>query len=73
MAQKQEGNLVKLAIPMIAMTSDYCFTDVNAMTREERENAYGIRKTWMCIADDFEAQRHDPLLFPGTYVNRLLL
>jgi len=65
MAQKNETDLVKLAIPGIAMISDLCFSDPAAMTKEERDNAYVMRKTWQCIADNFEVQRSDPLLFPA--------
>ena len=44
LAQKGETNLVKLAIPMIPMISDYSFGDLNQMTKEERENAYYVRR-----------------------------
>jgi len=65
MAQKNETDLVKLAIPCVAMISDLCFTDPAAMTEAERESAVMMRKTWRCIADDFEMQNNDPLLFPA--------
>ena len=44
LAQKGETDLVKLAIPMIPMISDYSFGDLNQMTKEERENAYYVRR-----------------------------
>ena len=57
-------DIVKLAIPEIPMCSDYCFSDMKAMTKEERENAKSMRKNWKMIASDWEKQRSDPLLFP---------
>ena len=65
MAQKNETDLVKLAIPGVAMISDMCFSDPAAMPKEEREVAYLMRRNWHCLADDFEAQKNDPLLFPA--------
>ena len=35
------------------------------MTKEERENAHIMRKIWKCIAEDYETQKGDPLLFPA--------
>ena len=72
LAQNDETNLVKLAMPGIPMTSDYFFSDDAAMTKEEREAAPGMRKTWKMIAADFETQKSDPLLFPGIASDELL-
>ena len=58
------GDIVKLAMPEIPMCSDYCFSEIKSMTKEEREVAKSMRKNWKMIADDWEKQRHDPLLFP---------
>merc|ERR1712150_292767 len=44
LAQKNEGDLVKVAIPAIAMTDDYTFTDPASMTKEEREHNSAMRK-----------------------------
>ena len=72
LAQNDEGNLVKLAIPSIPMVDDYTFTDTAAMTKEEKENNPAMRKTWKLIAADFEAQKNDPLLFPGKATDEIL-
>jgi acetyl esterase len=58
------GEIVKLAIPEIPMCSDYCFSEIKSMTKEEREVAKSMRKNWKMIAEDWEKQRNDPLLFP---------
>ena len=65
LAQNNETNLVKLAIPGVPMISDYSFGDLNEMTKEERENAYLVRRFWKCIASDLDQQWNDPLLFPS--------
>ena len=65
LAQKNETDVVKLAIPAIPMISDYSFGDVNEMTEEERESAFFMRRCWRLIANDFDAQKNDPLLFPS--------
>ena len=44
MAQNDETDLVKLAIPGVAMISDYCFSDPSEMTKEEREYAFLMRR-----------------------------
>ena len=72
LAQKNEGHLVKVAIPAIAMTDDYTFTDPASMTKEEREHNSAMRKNWKLIAADFETQKNDPLLFPGKANDELL-
>ena len=50
LARKGEGHLVKLAIPVIPMLTDYSFTDKTAMTNAEAENAEGQKKVWRLIA-----------------------
>ena len=65
LAKENESHLVKLAIPSIAMTDDYCFSDPGPMTSEEKENSAMMKKCWQLIANDFEIQKNDPLLFPG--------
>lgn len=66
LARRGEGGLVKLAVPIIPMLSDYCFSDVNAMTREEAEHANGQCKIWRLIAGpEFETMNKDAILFPG--------
>lgn len=65
LAQNDETNLVKLAMPGIPMVDDYCFSDPAAMTKEEAKDVMTMRKIWNCIAVDMEKQKHDPLLFPG--------
>ena len=65
LAQNNETDLVKLAIPAVPMISDLCFSDPAAMTEAERKTAFLMRRTWRCIANDFEAQKNNPLLFPA--------
>merc|ERR1712001_718780 len=72
LAQRDESNLVKFAIPSIAMTDDYHFSDPGSMTEEEKENNAVMRKLWHLIAADFESQKNDPLLFPGKASDELL-
>ena len=72
LAQHNEGNMVRLAIPNIPMVDDYAFSDPLAMTKEEKENNPLMRKIWNLIAADFEAQKSDPLLFPGKASDELL-
>merc|ERR1719354_437061 len=72
MAQKNERDLVKLAIPGVPMISDYCFSDPLAMTSEERESAAFMCKIWQSIAKDFAKQKSDPLLFPSKASDELL-
>merc|ERR1711894_764570 len=40
-------------------------SDPAAMTTEERDNCFMMRKIWTLIAADMEKQKQDPLLFPG--------
>ena len=72
LAQNDETDLVKLALPGIPMVDDYLFSDPAAMTNEERETAMMMRKVWKCIAADLEKQKEDPLLFPGKASPELL-
>jgi len=66
LARNDEAHLVKLAVPIIPMLSDYAFSDVAAMTREEAENAAGQQKVWRLLAGPkMEELRNDPLLYPG--------
>ena len=73
LAQRDEGRLVKLAMPATAMISDLCFSDPAAMTNEERYNVGFMREIWKILADDFEKQRLDPLLFPDKVVFLLFI
>ena len=72
LAQNDETELVKLAIPGIPMVDDYSFSDPTAMTIEERQNALTMRKIWKMIASDMETQKGDPLLFPGKSSDEIL-
>ena len=74
LAQRDEGHLIKLAIPAVAMMDDYEFGDPNSMTKEEKDNAPMMKKAWECIATDLEAQRlaGDPLLFPAKASDELI-
>ena len=72
MAQKDETELVKLAMPGIPMVSDYAFSDPLGMTKEERDTCYMMRKVWRMIAADMEKQKDDPLLFPAKASDELL-
>ena len=72
LAQNDETDLVKLAIPGIPMVDDYCFSEPASMTTEERTAHLWMRKCWKLIAADLEAQKNDPLLFPGKVSDELL-
>merc|ERR1712198_616809 len=66
LATKEESHLVKLALPIIPMLTDYCFSDTAAMTKEEAEHAPGQQKIWRLIAGpEFENMGGNPLLYPG--------
>jgi len=68
LASKDEGDLVKLAIPIIAMLDDYEFTSRESMTTDAAERVVMMQKIWQTIGGpDFENKRStgDPLLFPG--------
>ena len=73
LAQNEESGLVKMAMPCIPMVDDYCFSDIAAMTEEEKESCLFNRRIWKeLIAEDFEKQKSDPLLFPGKASDELL-
>ena len=70
---KEVGHILRrLAMPEIPMCSDYCSSDIKAMTKEEREVAKSMRKNWKMIAKDWNKQRNDPLLFPDKINQKLL-
>ena len=72
LAQRSETDLVKVAIPAIPMVDDYAFSNPASMTKEEKENNPGMRKIWKLVSGDFEAQKNDPLLFPGKASDEIL-
>ena len=73
LAENNETNLVKLAVPAVPMVDDYCFSDPLVMTKEERETHTTMRKIWRdLIAADFEEQKSSPHLFPGKASEDLL-
>jgi len=66
LARQEEADMVKLAVPIIPMLTDYCFTDTDAMTKEEAEHANGQQKVWRLLAGpNIENMTNDPLLYPG--------
>lgn len=72
LAQNQESDLVKVALPSIPMIDDYHFNDTLSMTKEERGQAKTQRKLWHLIASDLNTQRADPLLFPAKASDEIL-
>merc|ERR550519_905078 len=73
LARMEESHLVKLAIPVIPMLTDYSFTDPAAMTKEEAENAGGQKKVWRLIAGPkMESLKEDAILYPGKADDALL-
>ena len=73
LAEQGEGDLVKLAMPVVPMVDDYCFSDPLAMTVEERFSHAEQRKIYQyMIAADFEQQKTSPYLFPGKVSEELL-
>ena len=42
------------------------------MTKEEKNEAFIMRKIWKCIAVDLDSQKSDPLLFPGKASDEIL-
>ena len=72
LAQHNESHFVKLAMPSIPMVDDDCFRETGGMKIGEKFNAYVMRKLWKLIADDFEKQKNDPLLFPGKATEEIL-
>ena len=77
LASKDEGDLVKLAVPIIAMLDDYEFTSRESMTNDAAERVVMMQKIWETIGgEEFEAKRtaRDPILFPGnTLENNLIM
>ena len=68
LASKDEGDLVKLAVPIIAILDDYEFTRRESMMTDEAERVVMMQKIWQTIGGpDFEAKQSagEPLLFPG--------
>ena len=73
LAENSEASLVKLAMPVVPMVDDYCFSDPLAMTKEEREIHPTMRKIWGNLtASNFEEQKSSPYLFPGKASEELL-
>ena len=75
LALKDEGDLVKLAVPIIAMLDDYEFSSREAMMTDEAERVVMMQKIWQTIGGpDFEAKQSagDPLLFPGSKLHQTL-
>ena len=75
LALKDEGDLVKLAVPIIAMLDDYEFSSREAMMTDEAERVVMMQKIWQTIGGpDFEAKQSagDPLLFPGNKLHKTL-
>merc|ERR1711915_4443 len=74
LATQGESGLVKLAIPIIPMLTDYSFTDPRSMTIAEAENAALQQTIWRLVAGpQFEEMREDPMLFPGKVDRDLLI
>jgi len=66
LATHDEGHLVKLAVPIIPMLSDYLFSDKAAMTKEEALHSSGQQKIWRLIAGPgIESLSKSALLYPG--------
>jgi len=74
LASRGEGNLVKLAVPIVPMLDDYEFSSRDSMTKEEAENASLMQLVWKAIGgSDLENMRRaEPRLFPGKANARLL-
>ena len=68
LALMDEGDLVKLAVPIIAILDDYEFTSREPMMNDEAEREVMMQRIWQTIGGpDFETKQSagDPLLFPG--------
>merc|ERR1712183_737508 len=66
LARQGEGNMVKLAIPIVPMLSNYCFGDTAGMTAEEVMQSGSQKSIWKAIAGpEIESMTNDPMLFPG--------
>jgi len=73
LARHDESHLVKLAVPVIPMLTDYSFGDTAAMTKEEAENAVGQQKVWRLIAGpNMDSLKDDAILYPGKTDETLL-
>ena len=59
LARQEESHMVKLAVPMIPMLTDYCFSDTAAMTKEEAEHANGQQKVWRLLAGPNVGENND--------------
>merc|ERR1712032_1086052 len=73
LAMRGQTGLVKLALPIVPMLSDYFLTTSPlSMTEEERFNVAGMRASWKAIAQDLEAEWDSPILFPDKAPKELL-
>jgi len=73
LAMRGQTGLVKLALPIVPMLSDYFLTTSPlSMTEEERSNMAGMRSSWKALAQDLEAQWDSPILFPDKAPQELL-
>merc|ERR1712037_842929 len=73
LAMRGQTGLVKLALPIVPMLSDYFLTTSPlSMTEEERSNVAGMRSSWKALAQDLEAQWDSPILFPDKAPQELL-
>jgi len=73
LATRDESHLVRAAFPIIPMISDYCFSDPEAMTLEERMTVkQGMNLMWKYIAKDLDTDKNDPLLFPSKASDELI-
>jgi len=74
LAMEDEGNLVRLAIPTIAMCSSYHFGPKTGMTKEEAEGNGMMRSIWKVIAgtQEIEGRFDDPFLFPADASDEVL-
>ena len=71
LAREDQSDMVKLAIPIIPMLSDYCFTDQAAMTKYEAEGADGMQKIWRLIAGS-EVGRKGGVVILGHHIALIL-
>merc|ERR1712032_598960 len=73
LAMRGQTGLVKLALPIVPMLSDYFLTTSPlSMTEEERFNVAGMRVSWKAIAQDLEAEWDSLILFPDKAPKELL-
>ena len=71
LAQKNESDIVKLAMPIIPMVDDDSFLYSNPFTYMGGASII-MRRMWKIIADDLEEQKNNPLLFPGKASDEIL-